>query len=81
MKELPHSETPVITRDEAPSPTKIRPAITLQTQPNLQPAMLDLSTLESHDTKLKKRFVDVIQQVATSDDLLNGIEPSSIFVK
>ena len=39
--------------------------------------MLDLST-KPRDTK---RLVDVVQQGATSGSLLNGLEPSSIFVQ
>ena len=54
-----------------PSLLKERPAITLRSQPNIQPAMLDLST-QARDRKLKKRLADVVQQVATSGNLLNG---------
>ena len=85
-KGLPQLETPVIIRQarrwrhETQSPPKERPAETFQTQLNLQPAMLDLST-KPCDMKLKNWLVDVVQQVATSGNFLNGIEPSSIFVK
>ena len=42
--------------------------------------MADDETLLSL-AKLKKRLVDVVQQMATSGNLLNGIEPRSIFVQ
>ena len=86
-KERPQLETPVIIRlarrwtHEAQSPPKERPALMLRTQPTLHPAMLELSTIKSRDMKLKRRLGEVVQQVATSGNLLNGIEPSSIFVQ
>ena len=84
LNELPQLETPVIIRlarrckNRAQSPIKGRPAIMRRTQPDLQPTMLDLST-KPRETKLKIRLIDAVQQVGTSSNLLNGIEPSSVF--
>ena len=59
LRELPQFKTPVIIRQarrwtrEAQSPPKERPAIMLRTQPNLQPAMLDLPKAMWHESEKK----------------------------